>query len=197
MRNKLGITCMSLGAVFLVAALSLCLFNRWENERAEKWTEEAIARLQEQLCQQMTDLTDPLDPNMKTVMLDGYEYIGILEIEEEGLILPVLSGWSYEQLKVAPCRYAGAVGTNDLVIAAHNYMTHFGRLKNLSESDRVNFTDMNGRKTEYVVSAMEILQPAAVEDMKAGEYDLTLFTCTYGGKSRVTVRCDRIESGRN
>jgi hypothetical protein len=25
--------------------------------------------------------------------------------------------------------------------------------------------------------------------MTDGEYDLTLFTCTYGGKSRVTVRC--------
>ena len=33
----------------------------------------------------------------------------------------------------------------------------------------------------------------AVEEMTAGEYDLTLFTCTYGGQSRVTVRCDREE----
>ena len=29
--------------------------------------------------------------------------------------------------------------------------------------------------------------------MTAGDFDLTLFTCTYGGKSRVTLRCDRVE----
>ena len=40
--------------------------------------------------------------------------------------------------------------------------------------------------------ALEILQPTAVEEMTAGEFDLTLFTCTYGGKSRVTVRYDRV-----
>lgn len=28
--------------------------------------------------------------------------------------------------------------------------------------------------------------------MTSGDYPLTLFTCTYGGKSRITVRCDAV-----
>ena len=38
----------------------------------------------------------------------------------------------------------------------------------------------------------EILEPTMIEDLKAGNWDLTLFTCTLGGRTRVTVRCDRV-----
>ena len=50
---------------------------------------------------------------------------------------------------------------------------------------------MDGKVWKYEVAAVDILAPTDVEDMTAGDYDLTLFTCTYGGKSRVTVRCQR------
>ena len=39
-----------------------------------------------------------------------------------------------------------------------------------------------------------ILGATAVEDMTAGEYDLTLYTCTYGGENRVALRCDRVRN---
>jgi sortase A len=41
------------------------------------------------------------------------------------------------------------------------------------------------------VAALDILESTAVETMTAGEFDLTLFTCTYDGKSRVTVYCNK------
>ena len=72
---------------------------------------------------------------------------------------------------------------------AHNYRNHFGRIKGLSEGDSVSFTDMDGVTYAYTVVAKDILAPTAVEEMTAGEYDLTLFTCTPGGASRVTVYC--------
>jgi sortase A len=84
----------------------------------------------------------------------------------------------------------GSVRGNDLVIMAHNYNSHFGRLSKLSEGDRVTFTDMDGILTTYEVIALDILNPYAVEEVTSGDFDLTLFTCTYGGKSRVTVFCD-------
>ena len=50
---------------------------------------------------------------------------------------------------------------------------------------------MDGVTTRYKVVAMDILEPTAVDVMTAGEFDLTLFTCTYSGQSRVTVYCDK------
>ena len=53
----------------------------------------------------------------------------------------------------------------------------------------ITFTDMDGNVFFYEVAEIEILDPYAKEEMLSGEWDLTLFTCTYGGQERVTVRC--------
>ena len=100
---------------------------------------------------------------------------------------------TYTRLRIAPCRYSGSVRGEDIVIMAHNYASHFGGLSKLSEGDNVIFTDTNGTPTVYEVVAMDVLAPYAVKEMTAGDFDLTLFTCTYAGQSRVTVYCDRVK----
>ena len=102
---------------------------------------------------------------------------------------------SYPQLRIAPCRYYGSTKTGDLVIAAHNYSRHFGNIRNLSAGDEVYFTDMDGEITAYEVAEVDTLNPTDVEEMTDSGYALTLFTCTYGGQSRVTVRCNAVEKG--
>jgi len=135
---------------------------------------------------------DPYDPTMTVVEIDGYGYIGCLYIPSLGLELPVMSELDTQRLYVAPCRYTGSTKTDDLVIAAHNYTRHFGKLSWLGLGDEVLFVDMDGVTIAYEVVDMQILGPYDVAQMTSGEYDLTLFTCTYGGASRVTVRCDRV-----
>ena len=77
-----------------------------------------------------------------------------------------------------------------MVICAHNYAQHFGRLKELKTGEIALFTGLDGTVTRYAVAEVQVLDSSAVEDMISGDYPLTLFTCTYGGRSRVTVRCD-------
>ena len=136
-----------------------------------------------------------LDPEreMPTETVESWDYIGILEIPELGITLPVIANWSYPALQVSPCRYTGSAYQNDLVIAAHNYTTHFGRLPNLSAGSVIRFRDMDGNQFNYEVVETEILQPTAIEEMVTGDWDLTLFTCTIGGRTRFTVRCLRQE----
>ena len=102
-----------------------------------------------------------------------------------------MSTWSYPQLKLSPCRYTGTLRGEDLVLMAHNYNNHFGRISQLIVGDSVSFTDMDGNTTRYTVVGTDILDPNAVEVVTAGDFDLTLFTCTYGGSNRVTVYCDK------
>lgn len=97
-------------------------------------------------------------------------------------------------MKVSPCRYEGSVYLNNMVICGHNYNTHFGTLKDLEKGDLLTFTDMDGNVFWYQVMVIEILQPTAVEEMVSGDWDLTLFTCTTGGATRVTIRCDKAEN---
>lgn len=184
---------MLLGAVLLLAALSLFLWNQREDRQAEISVERILPQVIEQTGEDKPKPTypDPYDPAMTEVEIDGYAYIGYLSIPSLELELPVMSEWDYTRLKIAPCRYAGSTKTDDLVIAAHNYTRHFGPIKNLSIGDEVYFTDMDGVVSVYEVAETDVLQPTDVEEMTSGKFDLTLFTCTYGGKTRVTVRCER------
>ena len=125
--------------------------------------------------------------------VDGIPYIGVLEVPALALELPVVSQWSKANARVAPCRYKGSVYVNDMIICAHNYKSHFGRLSSLSVGDSVLFTDMEGNLYRYRIMAFEVMDGTDIEQMESGDWDLTLFTCTYGGKSRLTVRCERAE----
>ena len=176
------------GAALLAGALSLFLWNRYEDERAGDAAQEALEQVRGRIAQSEGEAAE-----MTEVEIDGYLYIGYISIPSLGLDLPVMSTSSYEQLKIAPCRYHGSTKTDDLVIAAHNYERHFGGIKDLEAGDAVYFTDMDGVTTAYEVALVDTLSATAVEEMTSSGYDLTLFTCTLGGQSRVTVRCDRAE----
>lgn len=199
MRRKIGIICMILGAALVLGALSIFLYNQHEASEAEKSVSDILPQLQDEIGLDKTLPTDDEEMNysgdMPTIEIDGYEYIGYLSIPSLGLELPVMSDWSYPQLRIAPCRYSGSIWSDDMVLMAHNYARHFGQLSRLSIGEEVIFKDVNGITITYEVMAIDTLNPTEVEDMTSGEYDLTLFTCTYGGKSRVTVRCDRLEKG--
>jgi len=98
--------------------------------------------------------------------------------------------WDYKKLKVSPCRYAGSPYQNDLVIVAHNYQSHFGKISNLSAGAEVIYTDAEGTIFSYEVAGLEIIEATDIEGMINSEWDLTLFTCTYGGAQRYAVRCN-------
>ncbi len=127
---------------------------------------------------------------MPTVEVDGHMYVGFLDIPAIERTLPVMETWSYPNLKIAPNRFVGTPYSHDMIICAHNYDRHFGKIKTLKEGDEVTFTDVYGDRFTYKVSEVIILQPTDVEEMKdPDDWDLTLFTCTIGGATRVTVRC--------
>lgn len=135
-------------------------------------------------------LLDPAIP-MPKMEIGGRLYVGTLNIPVLGLELPVMDDCTISGLKIAPCRWSGSIYKDNMVICAHNYQRHFGMLKNLSQGDAVTFTDSAGNLFRYWVAVVETLNPEEVEAMENSEYDLTLYTCTVGGQTRVTVRCMR------
>lgn len=192
---------MVIGAVLLAAAMALTGFNVWDEHRADQAASGVVQVLQKDIEQERATSPSSTQPalyqispkmEMPAQQIDGESYIGVLTIPVLGLELPIMRDWSYPGLRKAPCRYYGSAYTNDLVIAGHNYNRHFGGLSNLSVGDAVLFTDMSGNQFSYTVEELETLRPTAVEEMTASGWDLTLFTCTYSGQARVTVRCRRV-----
>ena len=198
----------------MTAAVLLLVYNLWDGHRARESEEAILAEyLQEnKKASESPDASDKEDKqNIPDYLLnpdmDMPEYtlkslgdvacIGILEIPALDLELPVISSWSYSSLRLAPCRYSGSAYKGDLVIAAHNYQSHFGGLRTLPEGSEVFFTDAVGNRFSYYVAVTEALTPWSADDMTSGEWPLTLFTCTLDSQNRVTVRCEYSEAMEN
>lgn len=195
-KKKKGTICIFIGLLLIAAALFLAYYNVRQERMAEKSSQNSLEKLTSEVQdmeEAVPDYKEFPEMEMPQKEIDGQSYIGVLDIPVLELSLPVISDWSYPKLKIAPCRYEGSAYTDNLIIAAHNYNCHFGNLKTLQTGEIVTFTDIDGNIFYYEVAELEILEPFAVEDMKSGDWDLTLFTCTYGGQQRVTVRCVIVE----
>ena len=187
MPKKSGVILISLGAVLILAALLLFLYNRSEDRRAGQEAESLL----EDVRSTMAANADP-EPQEEPAEEITYDYAGVIAIPDLSLELPVIDQWNYDRLKAAPCRQSGAAPDGDLVIAAHNYKSHFGYLDRLQPGASVIFTDMEGTVYRYAVEEIRQLEPEDVEDVSSvfsSEYPLVLYTCTPGGKARVAVFC--------
>ena len=201
--SKTGKVYTGTGLLLLTAALILTIYNLWSDAMAGASSGAVLKQITLAAPENTSgdSLEEPSVPDyvlnpemdMPEEEVDGLAYIGVLEIPSLPLSLPVISEWSYPNLKVAPCRYNGSVYLNNMVIAAHDYCSHFGPVKGLSQGDEVIFTDVDGNVFRYEVVEMETLSAYDVEEMVSGDWDLTLFTCTIDGQSRMTVRCELAE----
>lgn len=212
--NNSGKKFILLGLLLIATALLLAEYNLYDALRAKRAAMVAVNELEEIIpvspdrkpLDQSSD-DEPLIADRRTVIPDyvlcpnmempvetinGIDFIGVLRIPALELELPIISVWSYADLKTAPCRYSGSAYLNNLIICGHNYTSHFGNLKLLRAGDAISFTDMDGNEFLYEVAELETLQPTAIEELDLGEWNLTLFTCTVGGQSRVVVRCKAV-----
>jgi len=201
---------IGIGCILLVASSAFAVSNHLESQNAAR----AVEALSEAFMSETAAIFNPVSvqppdvvdengyyveqplgiepyeaPPRQSVVIDGQEFIGLLSIPRLGVSLPVNNNIDYQILRDTPCRYFGSAAEGTLIVAAHNYDSHFGRIGTLVPGDQITLKNASGIVYFYRVSEVLILANDAVEQMIApGEWDLTLFTCTYSGMERITVR---------
>lgn len=204
-RDYSGILIILIGFCLILFALIQTLHYIYTEKQAGEMSEKLVSAVdiaktsyvkehEEVMEDTLPDYILNPDMEMPVVNIDGHDYIGKLFIPDLNLSLPIIKEWSYPNLNIAPCRYTGSIYRDDMVIVGHNYYGHFGKLKGLAQGSKIEFEDIAGNRFIYEINDMEILEPTDIEEMKTGDWDLTLFTCTYGGKMRLAVRCTKVES---
>lgn len=192
MNNRRGLIPIAAGAVLILSALLLFAYNRGEDHRAGQASERLMLEMEAILEPAETIPEETLDPELPVVTIDGHDYVGYLEFWDLELKLPVQAEWSYPNLQISPCRESGSSRVDDLIIAAHNYSTHFGKLKTLTVGSIVTFTDMEGIENFYAIAEIITLDPTKSSVVYDSEYPLVLYTCTPGGETRVVAFCNRV-----
>ena len=194
---KKGSLWIRLGLLLIAAALCLAAYNIRTEVKGGENAQEALESLVPEIPEETPSDTGTgypdymLNPAMDlpVKLMDGRGYVGVITIPAISREMPVLGEWNYDNLRIGPCRYAGTAYQSGFVICAHNYRSHFGPIKNLKPGNGVRFTDIDGNVFHYTVADIEIMDPTAVEEVKTTDWDLSLFTCTLGGRTRVVVRC--------
>ena len=204
MRKRGSFVLLLLGAALLCAALLLAAKNRREETSAGEAAAALLVQAEQTIAQHaappaavptpapssaVEETLSPSPSASPSAAPEGPAFLGVLSVPAVSLTVPVLAEWSYYHLTLAPCRDCGSVETGDLVIAAHNYDTHFGRLSRIAPGDSVYFTDMAGSTTEYAAASVEQRDPSDAEGVRGSGYPLVLYTCSWDCTARVTVFC--------
>lgn len=128
-----------------------------------------------------------------------YTYESILTIPTLGIKYPVLSDTSEDLLKISLNKFWGgspnAVG--NYCVVGHNYKSGkmFGKLSQIQTGDKVYLQDMSGQKLAYQVYDRYVVYPedvACTSQITNGLKEMTLITCTNGGKQRLVVKCREV-----
>ena len=199
--NKIGKIFIFSGVLLVIISIFLFVRNSYEEYDAGKKSLEVVSNIKD-----IIDNSNIIDDNvvgsdnvkkMLSTSINNYDYIGVISIPSLNLELPVMNNYSEDRLRIAPVRYYGSIYTNDLIICAHSYKTHFGYLGKLQQGDKVIFTDISGNVYVYEVLEIEVLDSSDVVNMINNDFDLTLYTCTSDGSKRITVRCNKINGDIN
>jgi LPXTG-site transpeptidase (sortase) family protein len=138
-----------------------------------------------------------VEEEQKLTASDGTSYytIGVINIPSINVNYPILSTYTDELLKIAPCKFHGPnpneVG--NLCIAGHNYRNSkfFSKVPNLQLGDTIEITDLSGRMLTYTVYDKFIVNPdelACTSQLTNGKKEITLITCTNDNKQRHIIK---------
>jgi sortase A len=181
------------GLLLLLGAGGLYFYNLSESNDYEQEAVKLITRVKSEipLVENREKDTPIIQSTLETKLIEGDNYDGYLTIPAINLEMAVYDTWNDSYLRKSICRYYGSPYTHDLIIAGHNYKTGFGKLRELKPGDEVFFTDMGGNTIKYEVKQTEVIDGTDINGMMSGGWDLSLYTCTYGGEARFTVRCSQ------
>lgn len=195
-KSRRGLACMLVGLLLLLGAGGFWLYNEWENDQAGQAANTFMTQVHKQITDDKAKISSSgssSEISVEKITADSPAHVGnmmgLLSIPSLQITLPIQWNYSVDALKTSPCRFTNDGTLDRLIICGHNYRTHFGKLGSLKKGDKVLFTDMDGRVCHFAVSETMTVAADDWAALKTGDWDLTLFTCTFGNQQRVLVRC--------
>ena len=123
MKNKKGLFLIITGTMMLSASLFLVFSNFRQDRESSENASEILSELKQQIPEPSESTSQPAkyddifreyenddesSSEEEYIRIDDNYYIGTIYIPSLDIELPVMSEWSYPNLKLSPCRYTGA-----------------------------------------------------------------------------------------
>lgn len=132
-----------------------------------------------------------------SVMYEGYEVIGTIEIPATNIKYPIIKqdDVGINSLKVAICNLYGELNEpgSNAVLVGHNYRngTFFSNNKKLEKGDKIYITDNSGNRVTYIIYRKYETSTGdfdyATRAIDENKREISLSTCTDDTKKRLII----------
>ena len=129
----------------------------------------------------------------KSVSISGVTVYGKIKIEKIGIEYPIIEYTDANALWKSICKITSVNidGTSNLCLAGHNMrnLTMFGNLRRVENGDKIEITDLKGKKYIYEVYEKFYINPNDISIMNpTSDAIVTLITCNDSSDKRLIIR---------
>lgn len=188
--NPFSCICVLLGVALLLGAVVMLGTQGTSTNHGARDTQMILEKAQALIPQPVSRVPQERGNNtMAAIQIDGINVVGILEAPQYGRTLPVASTWDTGLVSSMPCRFAGSIYDQTLIIGAVDGEGQLSFAAQMEVGDTILLTDMEGGRYTYRVAAIHHAKHATLEKLQSGDYAMTLFVKDSKTSEYLLIRC--------
>ena len=181
--------CFWTGVSLVIVAALMLMWWQWNIRTSQKRIDTYVQTIRTAMPEpQGAALEERSDNTMAVLSLDGPDFIGLLELPRYGSTLPVCAQWG--AVSKYPCCFDGSAYDRTLQIGATSQKGQYDFYRELSVGDSLFFTDMEGNRYAYTVTALHYVKHADRTALHQEDADLTLFIKNVYALEYLIVSCN-------
>lgn len=187
MKKRIKIFQMT-GILLILGSLAMMiLFQINETKKAEK-AREISRQLDEMIPQRNSGMLN-YDSQMPVYEIENVDFVGLLEIPQYQVSLPVAAGWDEEYISTYPGRFSGSAYDNTLVVGGSGREGQLEVLSQLNQGDEIVFVDVTGTEFRYEAEQIDRAKELSAEDLYNPDYEFTIFARDMQSRDYIIIRC--------
>ena len=181
--------CILTGICVLFAAVIILMSWMWRIQTSQEKAADYVHAIRMLMPEpQGAILEERRDNSMSVLSMDGTSFAGILEMPGYGSALPVCADWG--EVTKYPCRLSGSIYERTMQIGATSQAGQYDFYREISVGDSVFFTDMEGNRFSYEVTAIRFEKHADQSTLQREDAALTVFVKNIFGFEYIVIFCN-------
>lgn len=181
--------CLFVGICLLVVAAAVLLTWQWGIRASQQKAASYMHTIRALIpAPQGAALEERRNNTMSVLSVDGTNFVGILEMPKHSSSLPVCSDWG--NITKYPCRLSGSVYDRTMQIGGTTQKGQYDFYREISVGDSVFFTDMEGNRFSYQVTAIRYEKHADQTALRQEDAALTLFIKNVHAFEYIVIFCN-------
>lgn len=166
--------CGLVGIALLVMGILVFSYHEWSINSWQQKSQNYVETLRTLIPEPQGAVPEERRDNRAPVIaIDEIDFIGILEMPQHKLALPVAANW--EDITKHPCKFSGSIYNQTLKIGATSQKGQYDFYRKISIGDTVIFTDAEGNRYTYAVTDLQYKRHVNQTTLNNEKSALTLF----------------------